>query len=684
MNGTIEYSSPINNNSFYQLINFENGELYAVEIKTLSSDKLSDPDWIPGNACCALFALTRDEFELKDSDIEALNKLIEKLYNNIPEDRLMDAYYFTIDKQRIPMHPRPGCKTMDDNKLEKYRQRAYALEKGIPFLNSSDKVYMIYDKVTSDLLPAITWDGFATIFTKREYAENIINHGEVATLDIKEFSKSDFDEHIKTWHAFGIQKFRLNAETQDHACSILRDDYMPDPRAKEWEYNGSELCMYLWRYRQYIEYKTESMNALAQTLYNAFCHELKETLFLCPFVYDNENPTLSQPDYILHTSQGSVKLITRKALSELHGDTEILNSSNEFMVTDKNGKEVMLTGNLKFYGGEKYQLANPSNVKTAGVMNPFTVNGGENVCIPAFTDFGTLHSIFGENIRVAIYTYDELRKLAERNSTVNGIIINPNSAAMIILKKDMDMIEKISQGERKFYVPGKNADSKEQNSDKSATCEKSDEQLKKETAFCEKRGNQDIAHDELSGVKIKNNKSKIIGIVLSVILILIIIGSLAEKSEKNSSNNSYNWKEPKNTAVGTGSAKTKEYDNIDIDIDIDTDEISAMIDDLKVTQLKSFETVYVVYDADKGIDTPYCIIENSIDVSDSDKYVPNSTLNGEFVANLKTKPFSQSEFADYLTRQKSNGITEIRYWEHNRQTNGFLGNNISVDKYLEQ
>lgn len=453
MNGTIEYSSPTNNEPFYRLINFENGNLYAVEIMSLSGNQLSDPDWIPGDACCALFALTQDEFELKDSDIEALNKLITELYNNIPEDRLMEAFYTTIDKQRKPMHPTPGCKTMDDNKFEKYRQRAFALKNGIPFMNSVDKVYMIYDKNTTDRLPAITWNGFANIFTKREYAENIINNGEVATLDIKEFSKKDFDEHIKTWHAFGIQKFNLNAGTQDHACSILRDDYMPDPNAKEWEYNGSALCMYLWRYRQYVAYKTESMNALAQTFFNAFCHEVKETLFLCPFVYDNESYPLSQPDYVLHTSQGSIKLITRKTLSEYIGDPDLLNSSYEFQVT-VNGENVMPTNdNLKFYGGEKYQLANPSNVKTAGVMHPLTVNGPDGPFIPAFTDFGTLHSIFGENVRVAIYTYDELRAFAENDTTLNGIIINPNSATMPIWKKDMELLEKISKEEKKIYMP---------------------------------------------------------------------------------------------------------------------------------------------------------------------------------------------------------------------------------------
>lgn len=419
---------------------------------TLNGNILSDPDWMPGDSCCALFALTKDEYELKDNDVNGLNELIQKLYNNIPEDRLMEAYYSTIDKQRRPMHPRSGCKTMDNNKFEKYRQRNYALQYGIPFFNTVDKVYMVFCKDTTDRLPAITWDGFANIFTQREYAENIIKNAEIDNLDIREFSKADFDSHIKTWYAFGIQKFNLNAGTKDHACTIMRDDYLPDKQAKEWEYSGSTLCMYLWRYRQYITYKADSMMALAQTMFNLFCHELKETLLLCPFVYEDDVTPLPAPDYILHTSQGSIQLITKKTLREYIGNPDLLESLHQFEVT-VNGEKVMpVNDDLKFYNGEKYSLANPSNISTPKVMLPLTVNVGSGAFVPAFTDFYSLHGIFGENVRVALYTYDELRNIADNARSVNGIIINPNTAAFMIWKKDMDLIEKISREEKTFYI----------------------------------------------------------------------------------------------------------------------------------------------------------------------------------------------------------------------------------------
>lgn len=124
LKGTIEYSSAINHEPYYRLINFQNGS-YAVEMMSLSGNQLSDLFWVPGDTCCALFALTQDEFELKDSDIEALNNLITELYTNIPEDRLMDAYYNTaLDNKRKPMSLRPRCKSMDNNKIQIYEKES--------------------------------------------------------------------------------------------------------------------------------------------------------------------------------------------------------------------------------------------------------------------------------------------------------------------------------------------------------------------------------------------------------------------------------------------------------------------------------------------------------------------------------------------------------------------------------
>ena len=439
MNGKVEYNSPLNHRPLYKLIHFEGPQIYAVEMiemMVVFDSHFTDDSREPGDTSCALFALTKEEFALKDRDINALDQVIDNLYNRIPEDRLIEAYYLSFSKdthaaQKKPMKLRPLCKTMDDYAYQKHFQNIYIDPKNqaLDFLNSAKNIYMIYDKETTDLLPAITCDGCADIFTRRQYAEDLINKEScIDTLAIKEFQKEEFDQQVKTWHAFGITKFYLNAGTPNHACLFKLDDYMPDPVIEESEYNGSSLRMYFLRYRQYRRYRDPNMKALAQTLFSAFCYEIEKVLFLCPFVYDNESYPLGEPDYALHMTSEGEKFI--KENLEEYDEPE-------------------------FYGGENYQMVDASDVRLEEI-NLFFLNGtgdvSESKGLPAFTDFASLHAVFGENVRVALCTYDELCAVAQKKGANHDLLINPNALTMQISQSDMEAIEQIRKESVKLSI----------------------------------------------------------------------------------------------------------------------------------------------------------------------------------------------------------------------------------------
>lgn len=439
MNGKVEYNSPLNHRPLYKLIHFEGPQIYAVEMiemMVVFDSHFTDDSREPGDTSCALFALTKEEFALKDRDINALDQVIDNLYNRIPEDRLIEAYYLSFSKdthaaQKKPMKLRPLCKTMDDYAYQKHFQNIYIDPKNqaLDFLNSAKNIYMIYDKETTDLLPAITCDGCADIFTRRQYAEDLINkESGIDTLAIKEFQKEEFDQQVKTWHAFGITKFYLNAGTPNHACLLKLDDYMPDPVIEESEYNGSSLRMYFLRYRQYRRYRDPNMKALAQTLFSAFCYEIEKVLFLCPFVYDNESYPLGEPDYALHMTSEGEKFI--KENLEEYDEPE-------------------------FYGGENYQMVDASDVRLEEI-NLFFLNGtgdvSESKGLPAFTDFASLHAVFGENVRVALCTYDELCAVAQKKGANHDLLINPNALTMQISQSDMEAIEQIRKESVKLSI----------------------------------------------------------------------------------------------------------------------------------------------------------------------------------------------------------------------------------------
>ena len=444
MVGKVEYNSPLNHRPLYKLIHFEGPQIYAVEMiemMVVFDNHFTDDSREPGDTSCALFALTKEEFALKDRDINALDQVIDHLYNRIPEDRLIEAYYLSFSKdthaaQKKPMKLRPPCKTMDDYAYQKHFQNIYIDPKNqaLDFLNSAKNIYMIYDKETTDRWPAITCDGCANIFTRRQYAEDLINReyreSGIDTLAVKEFQKEEFDQQVKTWHAFGITKFYLNAGTPNHACLLMLDDYMPDPVTEESEYNGSSLRMYFLRYRQYRRYRHPKMKALAQTLFSAFCYEIEKVLFLCPFVYDNEGYPLGEADYALHMTSEGEKFI--KENSEEDDDPE-------------------------FYGGENYQIVDASDVRLEEI-NLFFMEGegseraSESKGIPAFTDFASLHAVFGENVRVALCTYDELCAFAHKKGAGYDLLINPNALTMQLSQSDMEAIEQIRKESVKLSI----------------------------------------------------------------------------------------------------------------------------------------------------------------------------------------------------------------------------------------
>ena len=110
MVGKVEYNSPLNHRPLYKLIHFEGPQIYAVEMiemMVVFDNHFTDDSREPGDTSCALFALTKEEFALKDRDINALDQVIDHLYNRIPEDRLIEAYYLSFSKDTHVAQKKP-------------------------------------------------------------------------------------------------------------------------------------------------------------------------------------------------------------------------------------------------------------------------------------------------------------------------------------------------------------------------------------------------------------------------------------------------------------------------------------------------------------------------------------------------------------------------------------------------
>ncbi|MBO4898083.1 MAG: SseB family protein [Clostridia bacterium] len=646
MKGKAVYAGPTNKDPLFRLIVFEDRGVYAAEVVSLSNRYFESPDWMPGDSGHALFLITEDEFNLKDTDEKKLEEFIFELYTKIPEDRLMESFFISIDNDsRRDMNLKPKCKTVDDNKIERQSRRQYAQNHGIPYLNSVEKVYMIYDTVTGDSCPSITWNGYANVFTKFEYAEDFLKQSEIKTLGIKEYAKTDFEAQVKSWYALGIQSFYLNAGTNEHPSAILRDDYLPDPKAKEWEYSGSALYMCIIRYLQYSAQKSENMRSLSKTLYSAFCHELKETFLLCPFLYESDNAPLDEEDYVLHTS------------------------------AEAGEKALVKKDSLKFYGGEKYGFSSLANLSETGEMHIIMSENGNEKCIPAFTDFASLKAAYGENVRIGLYTYDELRAIAEKDEGVSGIIINPGPASMPVPKEDMQRIEKISKEEQKIYVP---------------------ERVKEDAVTTEDDVPQEITREikdtekpEKKGVR----KSAVIAAAVAALLLLgVLSGILYYNKNKDKSNGdgtenavkSIEAPETQTPAPLTEDEKKEIEENRQQMQDALADE-----DAKAVAEIKNLDVVYVVYDGNAGVSTPYLRDGKTLEITGEGDYPPDYNEEQQ-TWTIATYGYTQEEFAEYLKTAKANGAERVKYMTfdakktENTGVYSYNGSTVSIDSLLKE
>ena len=289
-------------------------------------------------------------------------------------------------------------------------------------------VYVLYAQALGAHIPAVNGSGYALVFTERSYAENVVRKNGGAGLMIAQMTPEQFVDFVRSWYPLGVVKFVLNADTA-YSQTVERDAYLPDPLAKGFDYLGSRLNLQIIRYRQYRENaQNESAKAGAVTFWSAICHQLPENLFLVPVCYDGDPDTVE--DAILHVTERSGEAVQAHAL-RMQAEKTVVGEPDLYAA-------------LKIYGGEGYRLAD-RNDRQGDVLHIKTVTASDRAFIPAFTDMKTLQAIFGRQVRVGLFTFDEL--LAYTHSAVEGfdgditgIVFNPGGTNLVLGRDDLVLL----------------------------------------------------------------------------------------------------------------------------------------------------------------------------------------------------------------------------------------------------
>lgn len=433
-------------------------DIYFVEIHDMTGNYLADVDWFPGKIGYAAFVLTEDEYNLKmaHNDVAKMNELVGKLLENLPKDRLIDAGCINTANrgQREDLRLDLKNETMDDNAYQKYRN-----QRAISYINSLDRVFVTFMRVTGDQIPSVDGFGYAWIFSKKEYADIILQKNPGVDMFYKEFDKEGLKTFVKTWYRFGISRFKLNPGTNDRYAEVDRDDFLPIEGIKKWDLIGSSLNQLIIRFKQNNAIQNNPMaHATAMTMWSSICHELYRSVFLVPFTYDDEPYEVE--DWVIHaaTSLVGAERLTQAEIKRHLGDRA--GDARKLVAEDKDGNPIYILNKDLIYGSEKYHFAKDGEVTSGRIMHLGTMLNNGTTFLCGFTDFEALHKVFGENVGVAILSYEDI--IAHMNDAVSdstaiqGFVINPGTNDLILSRENIEYAAKEKDEPGKFYTVDEN------------------------------------------------------------------------------------------------------------------------------------------------------------------------------------------------------------------------------------
>lgn len=140
-------------------------------------------------------------------------------------------------------------------------------------------------------------------------------------------------------------------------------------------------------------------------IYSKLCKAMPDSLFLCAFCFEGEDPNARVSDRTLHATQGSKRLY----------------AVNQAAVTS---------------GNPGYRLAKKIDSRRM-YFRSLVNNKTKEEWIPLFTDFNKLLPVFGTNFRIALISFEEAKAAAKPYS---GIIINHGKDAIRLTTEELKTI----------------------------------------------------------------------------------------------------------------------------------------------------------------------------------------------------------------------------------------------------
>ena len=410
----------------YNLGIIEGLNLYVMEVTDTTGFIMG----IPGETskekpATAVFGITKEEFDLKDSDVSKLDDLAFELMHKIPQDRIIaennlrkDGREDTIDNGKYASEK---VADLEEQKKKIMGESAERAKKLIGEMFKNEEAWYIYTKGAGNMLPTIDNSGAAQIFTKEEYANAVVEKAPEVPLAVGKLDKKLLGAFFSNLFRYGILRLKVDM-LQPGGGEAARDDVANMGQLKEYMLTNSRCYSLMIRYLQAKQLldKTNA-NLSSATLWSAFCKEFPKSLFFVPMCFEGEEGNVKD-DYSIYFTEAAVTKM-------------------------KDEKPPVI-------GLEKYKPANGDGRRLKFITLKNSAAGDDKTFFPVFTDIGELKAVFGDKARICVITYNDLR---EKYVNCFAVVVNPASLNLIITDKGMENIEQEKEGPVKVYRLDPNA-----------------------------------------------------------------------------------------------------------------------------------------------------------------------------------------------------------------------------------
>ncbi len=347
-------------------------------------------------------------------------------------DRLLNFLKTKIDQQEI------------DKRLTEM------ISKTVEYINTKEKLFVAYNTNMDENIPLISGEGYAWVFTEREYADNIVNNNSNVPIGIKEYSLTEFKKYLSTWVKYNLEEFTLNVGTNDNNVEVPVNSLCESQNEKLL---GASVNYIMIRCQQ-CRGVVGAENIFA-ALWGYATKLLKHSVYLIPMCYEDDQGPIE--DYNIHTTQRAASILLKMQLKKQ------LDTSLENYVVEVDTEKLVnnpLVGQtfdgytdnpVPFYGAQKYRFATAKGDNAVQIGKKMClrtlINNGQNF-IPLFTDMETLHLIYGEKVRVGIFTWDDVcerlndgvKNLDGSIGDISGVVFNPGLVNFVFSLLDVDNI----------------------------------------------------------------------------------------------------------------------------------------------------------------------------------------------------------------------------------------------------